>query len=62
MGHLHKKGKELEDMISPTMLKERPKLVELWLPPANKLDTSLEQEIDEEEIVHECDCLKEHLD
>jgi hypothetical protein len=39
-------------MTSPKILKERSKLVELWLPPANKLDTSLDKEIDEEECAH----------
>ena len=55
-----KKGKD-DDIISPTLLKTRKQLVELWLNPVVTLDTSLEQIVEDEDYLHECSCMKEHL-
>ena len=55
-----KRQKE-DDIVSPTLLKTRKQLVELWLNPVISLDTSLEQLVEDDESPYECDCLKEHL-
>ena len=57
---LSKKGKE-DDIVSPTLLKTRKQLVELWLNPVVTLDTSLEQIVEDDSPPYECNCLKEHL-
>lgn len=50
-----------DDIVSPTLLKTRKQLVELWLNPVVTLDTSLEHTVEDDGPGYECNCLKEHL-
>jgi hypothetical protein len=57
----NRKWKE-DDIISPTLLKTRKQLCELWLNPVvTSLDTSLELIVDDDSHPYTCSCLKEHL-
>ena len=58
---IYRKGKE-DDIISPTLLKTRKQLVQLWLNPVvTTLDTSLEKVVEDDEPCYQCSCLKEHM-
>ena len=50
-----------DDIVSPTLLKTRKQLVELWLNPVANLNTSLDHIVESDQPHYECDCLKEHL-